>query len=342
MPVTLKPRDHELKSWYWVCYEASVGCRTYASPNLPARVRFERMIMRILLGTLLVLFASTTMLAQVPTEKFKVFTGKGQPSSIEVIMSSLAGVDVIFLGEFHDDAVAHAIQLEIYKRAIEQYGAKRRVTLSLEMFERDVQTVVNEYLAGQISENHFLLSSRPWPAYKTDYRPLIELAKEKKLAVIAANAPRRYVNMVSRNGRDSVNGLSKEAKAWLAPLPYAEPSEAYSKKFKALMGSSAEATMGIDKILSSQSLWDATMAYSVAEALKNDKGSLVVHLNGGFHTEKRLGTVEHFQKYRKKGTAVVVTMRYEDDFKRFDPAKHADAGDFVILTDAKEPRSKRS
>ncbi|MDI1243529.1 MAG: ChaN family lipoprotein [bacterium] len=281
------------------------------------------------------------MVGQLPTEKFIVFTGKGQQSSIEEIMKSLEDADVVFLGELHDDAVAHAIQLEIFKRAIGQFGLKRRVTLSLEMFERDVQTVLDEYLAGQISESHFLLSSRPWPRYKEDYRPLVELAKEKKLDVVAANAPRRYVNMVSRNGRDSVNGLSKQAKAWLAPLPFAEPSEAYSKKFKALMGSSPEAMMGIDKILSSQSLWDATMAYSVAESLRKNKGSLVVHLNGGFHTENRLGTVEHFLKYRKKGKALVVTMRYVEDFNKFDTAKHADAGDFVILTDAKEPRSKR-
>lgn len=280
------------------------------------------------------------MFAQAPEGKFTVFTGKGQPSSIDAVMNSLADADVVFLGEYHDDAVAHAIQLEVFKRAIEQYGEKRRVTLSLEMFERDVQTVVDEYLAGLISESHFLLSSRPWPRYKTDYRPLVELAKEKKLDVIAANAPRRYVNMVSRNGRDAVNALSPLAKTWLAPLPYAEASEAYSKKFKALMGSSAEASMGLDKILSSQSLWDATMAHSIAESLKKNEGSLVVHLNGGFHTENRLGTVEHFLKYRKNGRAIVVTMRYEDDFKKFDAAKHIDAGDFVILTDGKEPRSK--
>ncbi|MEO6465528.1 MAG: ChaN family lipoprotein [Pyrinomonadaceae bacterium] len=306
----------------------------------PVVLNSSYMCQSIFAGLLTVVFAMS-MIAQVPGGKFTVFTGKGQPSSIDEIIRSLASADVVFLGELHDDAVGHAVQLEIFKRAIEQYGAKRRVTLSMEMFERDVQTVLNEYLTGQISENHFLLTSRPWPAYKTDYRPLVELAKEKKLDVVAANAPRRYVNMVSRNGRDAVNSLSPLAKTWLAPLPYAEPSEAYSKKFKALMGSSAEAMMGIDKILSSQSLWDATMAYSVAESLKKNKGSLVVHLNGGFHTENRLGTVEHFLKYRKKGRALVVTMQYENDFKKFDAAKDTDAGDFVILTDSKEPRSKR-
>nr|HMT09944.1 hypothetical protein [Pyrinomonadaceae bacterium] len=68
---------------------------------------------------------------------------------------------------------------------------------------------------------------------------------------------------------------------------------------------------------------------------------LVVHLNGGFHTESSLGTVEHLLKYRPKAKVLVVTMRYEDDFKKFDAAKHKDIGDYVLLTDAKVPRSKR-
>jgi len=274
-------------------------------------------------------------------EQFRVYDAKGNPATIEQIIKAIGENEAVFLGEQHDDAVGHAIQFEIFKRVVAEYGSKRRVGLTLEMFERDVQTVLDEYLAGQISESHFMLSSRPWGNYKTDYRPLVELAKEKKLAVIAANAPRRYVNMVSRGGRDTLNGLSKTAKNWLPPLPFADPSAAYSAKFKALMGPSPEAQMGIDKILMSQSLWDASMAYRVAEFLKANKGSLAIHLNGAFHTESRLGTVEHLLKYRPKTKALVVTMRYEDDFKTFDAAKHAGIGDFVILTDAKVPRSKR-
>ena len=274
-------------------------------------------------------------------DHFRVYDSKGNPATIEQIIEAIGENEAVFLGEQHDDAVAHAIQFEIFKRVVAEYASKRRIGLTLEMFERDVQTVIDEYVAGQISENHFMLSSRPWGNYKTDYRPLVELAKEKKLSVVAANAPRRYVNMVSRGGRDVLNVLSKTAKGWLPPLPFADPSPAYSAKFKALMGPSAEAQMGIDKILMSQSLWDASMAYRVAEFLKANKNSLAVHLNGAFHTESRLGTVEHFLKYRPKGKALVVTMRYEDDFKTFDKSKHTDIGDFVILTDANAPKSKR-
>jgi uncharacterized iron-regulated protein len=176
----------------------------------------------------LILIAFVTQTFSQSPEKYSVFTGKGQNSSIAEIVDALDGIDVVFLGEMHDDAVGHAVQYEIFRQAVERYSPRRPVTLSLEMFETDVQVVLDEYLNGLISENHFLLSSRPWGNYKTDYRPLVELAKERKLNVVAANAPRRYVNMVSRGGRKVLDGLSKEAKAWLAPLPYADASEEYS------------------------------------------------------------------------------------------------------------------
>ena len=213
----------------------------------------------------------------------------------------------------------------------------------MEMFERDVQTILNEYLNNLISEQHFLSSSRPWGNYKTDYRPLVEFAKENKLEVIAANAPRRYVNMVSRLGRASLEKLSPDAKKWLAPLPFGEASDAYAAKFNDLMGKMSDSStpQKHNPILNSQALWDATMAYSIAEHLKKNKKSLIVHLNGAFHTENRLGTVEHLLKYRPKTKVLVVTMRYEDDFKTFDKSKHSNLGDFVILTDAKQPRSQR-
>lgn len=296
---------------------------------------------RISLSLIIGFILMSLTFAQANPDNYKIYDAKGNPATLEQILEAVGKNDVVFLGEQHDDTTAHALQLQIFKSAAEKYSANRKITLSLEMFERDVQTIVNEYLAGLISENHFMLASRPWGNYKTDYRPLVELAKEKKFEVIAANSPRRYVNMVSRGGRDSLNALSPEAKKFLPPLPFAPASEAYSNKFKALMGRAPEASAGLDNILGSQSLWDAGMAYWISESLKKNKGELVVHLNGSFHTESRLGTVEHLLKYSPEAKVLVVTMRYEDDFNTFDKAKHTDLGDFVILTDAKQPRSQR-
>ena len=274
-------------------------------------------------------------------DNYRIFDAGGNPTNIDKLIEEIGKSDVVFLGEQHDDTVAHALQLKIFISLHEKYGSQRKPVLSMEMFERDVQTVLDEYLKNQISETHFLSSSRAWGNYKTDYRPLIEFAKEKNIEVIAANAPRRYVNMVSRLGRDSLEQLSPEAKKWLAPLPFGEPSPAYAKKFNALMGSQTEVINPHNPMLASQTLWDATMAYSIAEKLRQNKKALILHLNGSFHTENRLGTVEHLLKNRPKTKILVVTMRYENNFADFDKTKHANLGDFVILTDAKIPRSKR-
>lgn len=294
-------------------------------------------MMKKLLAAIVVMFASfafTAGQAAYSEDQFRVYDRDGNAATIDQLIDALRSNDVLFLGEEHNDGVAHALEAEIFRRAVDRYAGSRKVALSLEMFERDVQIVVDEYLAGLISQDHFLLSARPWPNYKTDYRPLVELAKEKKLDVIAANAPRRYVNMVSRNGRGSVDALSKQAKSWLAPLPYGQPSAAYAAKFRATMEGRPEAAK-LDNIVDSQALWDATMANSVAKYLSKNKNALVVHLNGSFHTESRLGTVEHLLKYRPKTKALVVTMHASDNFKVFDKVRDAGLGDYVILTQQK-------
>lgn len=283
-------------------------------------------------------FAQITFAEQArPT--YTIFDGEGNPVGIEKIIDALGQADVLFLGESHDDAIGHKLQAEIFRKVLEKYTAKRKIALSLEMFERDVQTTVDEYLTGLISETHFMSSARPWGNYKTDYRPLVELAKESKLPVIAANAPRRYINMVARSGRESLAALSPQAKAWIAPLPYAQASDAYRKKFTDLMGGMSDANHNMVKMVDSQSLWDATMAYSIAEELKKNKNSLIVHLNGSFHTENHLGLPEHLTKYQPKAKFLVVTMKYDENFTNFDKAKYSGLGDFVVLTDAKQPRS---
>lgn len=71
------------------------------------------------------------------------------------------------------------------------YKAKgAKLALSMEMFEADNQSKLNNFLADTLSEENFLAASRPWPNYGTDYAPLVNFAKEKKMPVIAANVPR--------------------------------------------------------------------------------------------------------------------------------------------------------
>jgi uncharacterized iron-regulated protein len=331
------------------------GTMKYAARSLP----------RILLFIALLAQLAPAASAQVgrvgEATRYKAFDSKGRAVKLEEIIEALDNADVLFVGETHDNATAHAVEAELLRRADERYsqgaGKRRAVALSLEMFERDVQKVVDEYLGGLISERHFLLSSRPWNNYVTDYKPLVEYAREHRLPVIAANAPARYVSRVNAEGPASLSSLSKEARAWLPPLPFPEASAAYASKFNSFMsgGRTAATTPaagtqpaqqtpanphaqttnphGGMHLLEAQTLRDASMAYAISEFLKRGGGPLVVQVNGTFHSEERMGVPEHLAHYRKRARVVVVTIVPDAGRTGFDAASMSVLGDFVVLTD---------
>ena len=293
------------------------------------------------LGSILLftaLAAQLTAGAQAP--HYRAFDPKGGAVTLQTVVDALERADVLFVGETHDDRVAHLLEAELLRRADETYGSaspkRRAVALSLEMFERDVQTVLDEYLAGLITERHFLLSSRPWRNYETDYKPLVEYARAHQMPVIAANAPARYVSRVSSQGPDSLKSLPQVAvKSWLPPLPFPAASEGYAAKFNRFMGGGAGAQAGAHgglHLLEAQTLRDASMAHAIAEHLKRGRDPLVVQVNGTFHSEERMGVPEQLARYRSKARAVVVTIVPADAFPNFD-ADLGRLGDFVIITD---------
>lgn len=263
---------------------------------------------------------------------FVVYTRDGAPASVDDIVVAMASSDAVFVGEEHNDPVTHRVQALLLQRAFMRYGSDRPVVLSLEMFERDVQYVVDEYLDDLISEDHFRRSARPWDNYATDYRPMVEFAKAHDMAVVAANAPRRYVNRASRLGRDSLEVLGPEARRYLPPLPYPEASDAYQAEWDGLMGD-AMAHMSGDP-LDGQTLWDASMGHAVATALDEHGGGLVLHMAGGFHVENATGTPEALQHYRPGTRALIVAARPATDPRAWDAERFQGLGDFVVVTQA--------
>ncbi len=299
--------------------------------------------------------------------EYRVFTGAGEPASIDDIVAAMGDHTVVFVGETHDDPTGHMLEAELLKRAYETYGAPgsndgapRPVALSLEFFQRDAQPILDEYLAGLITEKSFRNASRPWPRYETDYRALIEFSKENGLSVIAANSPRRYATRVTMHGRESLNDLSREALANLAPLPYGDPSEEYRDQWIQIImevmeeegmkcglpipepeegeeAIEARAPVGahdnMGNQLHSQVLWDATMAYWISQYLAQQPDALVLHMVGGFHVERDTGTPEHLEAYLPGTSRMIVVLQPVEDIDAFEPAPEGEWGDFVIQTD---------
>ncbi|MGO3161943.1 ChaN family lipoprotein [Sphingobacterium sp. JB170] len=267
------------------------------------------------------------MMAQ--EDRYKIYSVKlGKEITLAELTADLVHAEVVFFGEEHSDSVAHVLQLEVFKALHGLHG--NGLSLSMEMFQTDVQLVLDEYLTGQVTEKNLNADARPWKNYK-DYRPLVEYAKENVLHVLAANAPSRYTNRVTRNGIESLEELPKEAKKLIAPLPIDTLTGRYYEKFNALLG--GHEGMGNMKIYQSQNLWDATMAWNIARLAKKSSVKQVLHLNGRFHSDEKLGTYAQLQRYAKRLKLLNISAFSHESFSKPDWAAWQHLADFIIITD---------
>jgi uncharacterized iron-regulated protein len=79
-------------------------------------------------------------------------------ADFESLVAAAARADVLAVGEQHDDHSTHRLQLALLEGLARR---KRAVIVSLEMFERDVQPLLDDYLGSRISESAFLEGARP-------------------------------------------------------------------------------------------------------------------------------------------------------------------------------------
>ncbi len=248
--------------------------------------------------------------------------------SADELVKALNKTDAIFYGEEHNDSVGHLVEALLLKKLSEVHP--QQIALSMEMFETDCQHVLNEYLNGLIREKNFVTDARCWPNY-ADYRPMIEFAKTEHLPVIAANAPGRYTNLVSRLSLKGLNQLDQIGKSYLPPLPIDTATGAYLQKFDNIMG--GHSSMGGMQVYQAQNLWDATMGWSVASFLKTHPGFTVFQINGSFHSEEKLGAVAQFKKYLPDASVKNIAATAIENFAAPDWNTLSKMGDFIVVTD---------
>ena len=238
----------------------------------------------------------------------------------------MAKANVLFFGEEHNDSIAHYVEITLFKKLAVAYGNK--IGLSLEMFHTDVQPVIDEYLAGLITEKNFVKEARAWNNYK-DYRPMIEFAKSEGIEVIGGNAAARYSNAVTKHGLEIIAHLPAVSRAFLPPNAIDTLTGRYYEKFIALLGGHG---MGAMKVYQTQNFWDATMAWSIAKFAKTNKDKKIFQVNGRFHSDEKLGTFAQLKKYAPKLKALNIASFSADDFANPDWEKYKNLADYVILT----------
>lgn len=258
-------------------------------------------------------------------------------SDFETMLAELARADIVFLGEQHDDPRTHRLQLAVLEGLARRREGK--MVLSLEMFERDVQAGLDAYLAGSRTEAEFLAAGRPWPNHQADYRPMVEFARLNGWPVLAANVPRRLAQAVSRRGLTALDSLSASDRT-LAAAELSCPRDDYWKRFAETMGDMSghgvqmtkeQSDAMVARFYESQCVKDETMAESIAQAFATHN-TLVVHANGAFHSDYRLGTASRVKRRLPKARIAVVSFVPVADLDRADGKARRKLGDWVVFT----------
>jgi uncharacterized iron-regulated protein len=237
------------------------------------------------------------------SEEITIISAAGDTLFFNELADALMDYDVIFTGEEHDAKAAHDAELAILSSLARRDS---NLVLALEMFERDVQDVLDSYLVGDTPEDSFLARSRPWPNYQTDYRPLVEFAKANKIAVVAANVPRRAAAAVARAGEVSYEVMGVDSV--FMPDTFHLDSEEYYERFAATMqGMPASGPMGslnVDALYKAQVLKDAVMAASLRPYLDRR----ILFFCGRFHSDHHLGIPYQLQKNHPDLKIAVVAL----------------------------------
>ena len=256
-----------------------------------------------------------------------VRTSDGQTLSMQEQALALSEADVVFLGEEHDATVAHRLQLELSERLMQMHGI---ITISMEMFERDSQNMLDLYLAGSIDEETFLDLVRAWPNYPEDYAPAIELAKANGLPVLAANCYRPIAARAARSGLSAAIGSP-----WAALQVDASPGPYRERFFVAMRAAGVHqqdvSMEALERIYASQCLKDDTMAESIARYFDEHGPDAppVVHWCGRFHSDFGQGTVERLRRRRPDLKIAIVSASKDAGLGRNRPLTDNGRADYL-------------
>ena len=241
----------------------------------------------------LILVAFSLMAMKADKDAYQIYNVKGKKTSYARLFKHALEADVILFGELHNNPICHWMQLELTADLFKEKG--NQLVLGAEMFERDGQLILDEYLQGEISTKSFESQARLWPNYKTDYKPLLEFAKENELPFIATNVPRRYASIVFGKGFEGLEAMGDHAKMFFPPFPIPYDPELPGYQAMLEMGGGMGGH-GSDNFPKAQALKDATMAYFILENL--NEGQVFLHYHGTYHSNNFEGIVWYLNTYR--------------------------------------------
>lgn len=257
---------------------------------------------------ILLIFCLLQLVASAQSLKsYQIYNKSKDTTSFGEMIKALSNYDVVLFGEYHNNSMIHWLELKT-EEALYKYKGDQLV-LGAEMFERDNQQQLDSFLLGTIDEKQLGKSARLWPNFHTDYKPLVDFAKEKQLRFIATNIPRSYAAMVAKAGIDTLSGLPAGDRQYFANLPVKVDmsTPGYTEMLSMVKEHAGDKGMNF---VAAQASKDATMAESILQNRKDRE--LFLHFNGDYHSKEYGGIYWYLKESKKKLKVAVISVAESD------------------------------
>ena len=273
-------------------------------------------------GLMLALIVSVSTLQAQDKKAYALFSQAGEPISYRQVLDSISKTDVLLFGEFHNNPISHWLQFELVS---DLKTNNINFSIGAEMFETDTQEVLNLYLSDSLNESKFRKEARVWSNYATDYKPVLDFAKETSTPFIATNIPRPYATSVYKNGGFSaLDSLDQNEYEFIAPLPISFDIELPSyQNMLDMMGGH-----GGEDLVKAQAIKDATMAHFILKNLSPNQ--VFFHLNGSYHSNDFEGIYWYLKQYQKNVDILTISTVEQKDLETLED-EHLNKANFIIV-----------
>jgi uncharacterized iron-regulated protein len=223
----------------------------------------------------------------------RIFHGdNGAPATWDALIGAAASTDVLFLGENHGHPLGLSVAAAIFEDLVHRAPD---ASLALEFIERDDQSRLDDYLRGVVELDVFeKRAGRTAGNFPPGHRAMVETAKQHQRPVRAANAPRQYVRLASRQGFEPLKRLTEEQQR-LFKIPEQLIGGRYREAFDRVMTpagrdpNAPDERLRLDDVFRSQQIWDWTMADALASGLRAGQAPIAMVI-GRFHSDFEGGT----------------------------------------------------
>ena len=213
----------------------------------------------------------------------------GEAIGFPDLIDQLKTVDMVFIGEVHNNPEHHLIQVQLLQALMASSAPPPAV--AMEFFDTTRQPVLDRFMNGDLDETAFLEQvdwKNSWRFPYHLYRPILWTSRDKGTVLLGMNAPNSVVKKVARSGILSLTDEERQQVARDIDLTNTAHREYLDGIFKQHQtGKNLKHGMqNFDHFYQAQCVWDETMAETIADHIKAHGGKMVVFTGNGHIVNK--------------------------------------------------------